>query len=144
MSQSDPSNVVSISFSVSAQGEVALIQALLDRVVALTEAENGGDGSSRALIGFRSVAPDLATLAVRTIEDAYGEADAQGACVARADVSGVMPIDEGWRSWGFVGIEPILAPVRTPIVVGVPSVHREGRIITMTVSIRIEGGEHDR
>lgn len=141
MKSSSPSTFDTTSLiTATASNEVVLVQEVVDRVIDLAGRGEGDRADSHTLIGFRSVAPDLAALLARTIDDAFAEAEAQDMRVVTADISGVMRIEEGWRCWGFVGVVPTTVVTRQPVVLDRPSVQREGRVITVTVSIRFEEG----
>ncbi|MGC4108325.1 MAG: hypothetical protein QM753_18545 [Thermomicrobiales bacterium] len=122
------------SFTVHAQSEAALVQAVLDQVILATQTTTSAPAAS-FLIGFRSVADDLPALLAQAVGDAFGEADAHGATAIGAEVSGVMPIDEGLRCWGFVSVVPAAQPTPAPRIAGTPKVTREGRTLTAVVSI---------
>lgn len=116
------------------------MQAVLDRAIALLDGPPPEEPV--ILIGFRSVAPDFAALVAATVEDAFREAEAQGARVVAAEVSGVMPIDEGMRCWGFVSVVMVPAEGAStmPRVTGSPAIERGAGTIAATFSLAVERG----
>lgn len=128
-----------VPITASAATAPALVQAVLDRVIAALPPTQH-NGASATLIGFRSVAPDLDSLLATTVEGAFGEAEAQGAAVVSAEVSGVMPVDEGLRCWGFVSAVPASGAPPMPQVIGSPAVTRQPGRLRATLIVTT-GGE---
>jgi len=124
---------------VTAPNEAALVQAVLDRAVALSAAEDAP--AHDQVIGFRSVAVDLPSLLAETVEQAFGEAAVQGARVIGAEVSGVMPIDEGIRCWGFVSVIPVSGPLAVPAVIGIPEITRQPGALVATLTLDPAGSD---
>lgn len=138
MTHSTATDPRAIPITASAATAPALVEAVLDRVIAALPPSAPRDGAG--LIGFRSVAPDLASLLAATIEGAFGEAEAQGAAVVAAEVSGVMPVDEGLRCWGFVSAVPASGPPPMPQVVASPAVTRQPGRFSATLTVAVAGG----
>ncbi|MGN6485814.1 MAG: hypothetical protein ACTHMX_15595 [Thermomicrobiales bacterium] len=126
---------------VTAPDEAALVQAVLDQVLARPSSPVDDAPTRPHLIGFRSVAADLPALLAATVEQAFGEAAGQGARVIAAEISGVMPVDDGVRSWGFVTVVPEPGALAVPAVIGVPVISREAGAYVATLVVDPEGGD---
>ena len=128
-----------VQFEVAAPTETALVQSVLERVLALAGDGQREDHDGASVIGFRGVAPDLAALLGVAVGAAFGAADDQGMRVLAAEVAGVMATDEGIRCWGTASVEPATGPVRLPVVVGLPIVWREAGSIRAVLIVGYEG-----
>ena len=136
----DPEGSAPMALTIAAHDESTLVQILLDRIAALTIARAPVLDGPPMLIGFRSVASSVATLLATVTEDAFGEAEAQGTRVIAAEVSGVMPIDEGLRCWGFVSVVPTPDHPPVPRILETPRVERVSGVFTATMTVSIGSG----
>lgn len=135
-SETDPPSGDSLTLTIPAISDAALVQALLDQVIALANQDAiAASATSASLVGFRSIADNLPALLVAVVQDAFGEAEAHGATVIAAEVSGVMAVDEGLRCWGFVSVVPAPRATPEPMIADVPEITRDGRMLTAVISI---------
>lgn len=137
-----PRSTPPIAWTVTASSESQLVQAVLDRAIVLASGNLLASAAPPTLIGFRSIATGIADLLAAVVEDAFGEAEAQGTRVVAAEVSGVMPVDDGVRCWGFVSVVPAStgAAVAVPRLEELSVVENPAGEFTATMTVSVGGG----